>query len=70
MNLLYVIIGIKHFTDTNFFIEIVPPIINWKKEAVLLSGFIEISLGVLLFNQTRKLVAWGIYKSTNFVMLQ
>ena len=61
MSLLYVIIGIKHFTNTNFFIAIVPPIINWKKEAVLISGFIEISLGVLLlFNQTRKLAAWGI----------
>lgn len=61
MSLLYVIIGIKHFTNTNFFIAIVPPIINWKKEAVLISGFIEILLGVLLlFNQTRKLAAWGI----------
>lgn len=61
MSLLYVIIGINHFTNTNFFVAIVPPIINWKEEAVLISGFIEISLGVLLlFNQTRKLAAWGI----------
>ena len=38
-----------------------PPIINWKKEAVLISGFIEVILGVLLlFNHTRKLAAWGI----------
>ena len=61
MSLLYVIVGIKHFTNTDFFIAIVPPIINWKKEAVLMSGFIEVTLGVLLlFNQTRKLAAWGI----------
>ena len=54
-------IGIKHFTNTNFFVTIIPPIINWKKEAVLISGFIEVILGVLLlFNQTRKLAAWGI----------
>ena len=61
MSLLYVTIGIKHFTNTDFFVTIVPPIINWKKEAVLISGFIEVMLGVLLlFNQTRKLAAWGI----------
>ena len=54
-------VGIKHFTNTDFFVTIVPPIINWKKEAVLISGFIELMLGVLLlFNQTRKLAAWGI----------
>ena len=61
MSLLYVTVGIKHFTNTDFFVTIVPPIINWKKEAVLISGFIEVILGVLLlFNQTRKLAAWGI----------
>ena len=61
MCLLYVTVGLKHFTNTDFFVTIVPPIINWKKEAVLISGFIEVILGVLLlFNHTRKLAAWGI----------
>lgn len=61
MSLLYVTVGVKHFTNTDFFVTIVPPIINWKKEAVLISGFIEVILGVLLlFNKTRKLAAWGI----------
>ena len=61
MSLLYVTVGVKHFTNTDFFVAIVPPIINWKKEAVLISGFIEVVLGVLLvFKQTRKLAAWGI----------
>ena len=61
MSLLYVIVGVKHFTNTDFFVAIVPPIINWKEEAVLISGVIEVTLGVLLlFNQTRKLAAWGI----------
>jgi len=41
MSLLYVTVGIKHFTNTDFFVTIVPPIINWKKEAILISGFIE-----------------------------
>ncbi len=61
MSLLYIIVGIKHFINIDFFITIVPPFINWKKEAVILSGFIEIILGILLlFNQTRKLAAFGI----------
>ena len=61
MSLLYLTVGLKHFTNTDFFVTIVPPIINWKKEAVLISGFIEVILAVLLlFNQTRKLAAWGI----------
>lgn len=61
MSLLYVIVGVKHFTNTDFFVAIVPPIINWKEEAVLISGVLEVMLGVLLlFNQTRKLAGWGI----------
>ena len=61
MSLLYVIVGVKHFTNTDFFVAIVPPIITWKEEAVLVSGLIEVILGILLlFNQTRKLAAAGI----------
>ena len=61
MSLLYVTVGVKHFTNTDFFVSIVPSIINWKEEILLLSGLIEVILGILLlFNQTRKLAAWGI----------
>ena len=61
MSLLYVIVGIKHFTNTDFFVNIVPSIINYKEEVVLVSGLIEVILGILLlFNQTRKFAAWGI----------
>ena len=61
MSLLYIIVGVKHFTDTGFFVTIVPPIINWKEEVVLVSGLIEVIFGILLlFSQTRKLAAWGI----------
>mgnify|MGYP003986132179 FL=1 len=61
MSLLYITVGVKHFINPDFFVTIVPPIINWKEEAVLVSGFIEVLLGILLlFNQTRKLAAWGI----------
>jgi len=61
MSLLYITVGVKHFINPDFFVTIVPPIINWKEEAVLVSGFIEVLLGILLlFNQTRRLAAWGI----------
>ena len=61
MSLLYITIGVKHFINLDFFVTIVPPFINWKKEAVLISGFIEVIFGILLlFNQTRKLASWGI----------
>ena len=61
MSLLYVIIGVKHFIDPEFFITIVPPIIEFNKEAVYLSGLLEIIFGAfLLFNKTRKIGALGI----------
>ena len=61
MSLLYITVGVKHFINPDFFVTIVPPIISWKEEAVLVSGFVEVLLGILLlFNQTRKLAAWGI----------
>lgn len=61
LGLLYIIIGIKHFTETNFFIPIVPPFISFKKEVVLVSGLLEIILGLfLLFKKTRRVSAYGI----------
>ena len=61
MSLLYIIVGIKHFVDVEYFVSIVPNYISWKKEAVFVSGFFEILLGILLlFHKTRKLAALGI----------
>ena len=61
MSFLYIIVGIKHFMDVEYFVSIVPNYISWKKEAVFISGFFEILLGILLlFHKTRKLAAWGI----------
>ena len=61
MSFLYIIVGIKHFVDVEYFVSIIPNYISWKKEAVFISGFFEILLGILLlFHKTRKLAAWGI----------
>ena len=61
MSLLYVIVGVKHFTNPEFFFTIVPPIIEFKKVAVYLSGLLEIIFGAfLLLKKTRKIGALGI----------
>lgn len=61
MGLLYITVGVKHFTDTDFFMTIVPTYIILKKEVVLISGLIEIFLGLLLlFRKTRNFAGWGI----------
>ena len=61
ISLLYINVGVQHFINPDFFITIVPPIIKWKVKAVIVSGFIEILLGILLlFKQSRKLASWGI----------
>ena len=61
MSFLYIIVGIKHFVDVEYFVSIVPTYISWKEEVVFVSGFFEILLGILLlFHKTRKLASWGI----------
>ena len=48
MGLFYVIIGLKHFQDPEWFVRIVPPILPFKLALVYISGFFEIFLGILL----------------------
>ena len=48
MGIFYVIVGMKHFQDPSWFVQIIPPILPYKYELVYLSGFFEILLGILL----------------------
>ena len=48
MGIFYVIIGIKHFQDPSWFVQIIPPILPYKYELVYISGFFEVILGILL----------------------
>ena len=48
MGIFYVIVGIKHFQDPSWFVQIIPPILPYKYKLVYISGFFEILLGVLL----------------------
>ena len=62
MSLLYVLVGIKHFLDPNFFLKIMPEYLNYHLELVYLSGFFEILFGILLiFKKTRLIGAWGVF---------
>ena len=48
MGIFYIIVGIKHFQDPSWFVQIVPPILPFKYELVYISGFFEVLLGILL----------------------
>ena len=48
MGIFYVIVGVKHFQDPSWFVQIVPPILPYKYELVYISGFFEVLLGILL----------------------
>ena len=62
MSIFYINVGIKHFTDPNWFLNIMPPLLEFVGlELVYISGFFEILLGVLLiFPKSRKIAAYGL----------
>ena len=61
MSLFYIWVGINHFIDPAWFVQIMPPYLPMHYEAVYLSGFFEILFGImLLFTGTRYYAAWGL----------
>ena len=61
MSAFYIWVGIKHFIDPHWFIQIMPPYLPFHLELVYLSGIFEIVLGVMLvFESTRSIAGWGI----------
>ena len=59
MGAFYINIGVKHFTDPNFFLKIMPPYLPWHLELVYLSGIFEIIFGFMLFIPLyRKYAGW------------
>ena len=61
MGLFYIAVGVNHFTDPYWFLQIVPPYLPYKIELVYISGFLEIVLGVmLLIPKTRVYAGWGL----------
>ena len=56
MSFLYVFIGLKHFLDPQYFINITPPQIEYKSFAVYFTGVLEVIGGLLILNKkTRKI---------------
>ena len=57
----YIYIGIRHFTEPNFFLSIMPNYISFHLELVYLSGVFEVLFGLmLLFDKYRVLAAKGL----------
>ena len=55
LGLMYIVVGIKHFTDPEIFVAITPPFIYFREAAVYFTGLIEIVGGALLLtNKYRK----------------
>ena len=55
MSFMYVFIGIRHFTNPQYFLDIVPPQLPFKLFLVYLTGLIEIVGGVaILLPKTRR----------------
>ena len=60
LSLLLMIAGTAHFLKTDYFVGIMPPYLPLHRELVLVSGAIEIALGILLIPaRTKKFAAWG-----------
>ncbi len=58
---LFVVAGVSHLTSPDLFVRIMPPYVPYHGAMVLVSGVIEIALGVLLvIPRTSRLAAWGL----------
>ena len=61
MGIAYAYVGVMHFLNPSFFLQIMPPYLPYHLELVYLSGLAEIVLGIaLIIPQTRKIAALGI----------
>ena len=59
MSFFYIYVGIRHFIEPEWFVQIMPPFLPYHFELVYLSGFFEILFGVmLLFKRTRALACF------------
>jgi len=57
----FVLAGISHFTNREFFESIVPPYLPWPELLVQVSGVAEIAMGLLLWlPPTKRLAAWSL----------
>ena len=61
MSSFYIMVGLSHFKNPKWYLQIIPPVLPLKLELVYLTGIFEIILGLLLlFKNTRPLAGWGL----------
>lgn len=61
MSFAYMYVGVRHFTDPDFFLAIMPNYLTFHLEFVYLSGIAEVVLGLMLLSKkTRKTGAIGL----------
>ena len=66
MSYFYMNVGVKHFIDPEWFLQIMPPQFPNHYAAIYVSGFFELLFGFMLINpKTRFIAGWGII----FVMI-
>ena len=60
-SIFYVLVGLQHFINPQWFVQIVPPYLPYPLQLVYISGFFEIALGLLLLIPSLRFFAsWGI----------
>lgn len=61
IGIFYVLAGINHIRKPEFYQQLVPPYIPAVSTVVLLSGILEMILGLMILNKdTQVIAAWGI----------
>ena len=61
MSCFYMNVGVKHFIEPEWFLQIMPPQYPSHYAAVYISGFFELLFGFMLINpKTRFIAGWGI----------
>ena len=56
MSFIYIFVGAKHFTDSQYFINITPPQVQYKLFAVYFTGILEILGGLLILNKKTRMI--------------
>src|SRR5918998_4643146 len=57
----FVLAGVAHFINPEFYLKIMPPYLPWHLPLVYLSGVAEVALGaMLLLPKVRRFAAWGL----------
>jgi uncharacterized membrane protein len=57
----FMLAGLNHFLNADFYVRIMPPYLPWPKFLVYLSGVFEAALGLLLLlPRLSRLAAWGL----------